>query len=124
MTMRQEGAHLKNGLDSRLRENNEHLANLVTHHFDRTLGAMLRFMLHLYSFNKTTGVISMTTAPQQLIEKIKRLQPQRITEVEDFVDFLCARDDEKTLIRAAAQTSEPSFLAVWDNDADAVYDRM
>ncbi|HEY8709359.1 MAG TPA: DUF2281 domain-containing protein [Burkholderiaceae bacterium] len=59
-----------------------------------------------------------------MIEKIKQLPPQRLAEVEDFVDFLCAREGEKRLTRAAAKASEPSFATVWNNDEDAAYDRM
>jgi hypothetical protein len=66
----------------------------------------------------------MTAAKQVLIEKIKQLAPQRVAEVEDFVDFLRARDDERRLTHSAAKASEPSFAAVWDNDEDAAYDRM
>jgi len=66
----------------------------------------------------------MTTAEQMLIEKIKQLPPQRMAEVEDFVDFLRTRVDENRLSRAAAKASEASFATVWDNDEDAAYDRM
>jgi Protein of unknown function (DUF2281) len=66
----------------------------------------------------------MTASEQNLIEKIKQLPPQRKAEVEDFVDFLRAREDEQSLTTAAAQTSQASFAAVWNNDEDAVYDRM
>jgi hypothetical protein len=66
----------------------------------------------------------MTAAEQALIEKIKQLPPQHVAEVEDFVDFLRARDDEQRLTRAAAKASEASLAAVWDNDEDAAYDRM
>jgi hypothetical protein len=74
--------------------------------------------------NQSEGVNTMTAAEQALIEKIKQLPPQRVAEVEDFVDFLRARDDEQRLTRAAAKASEASFAAVWDNDEDAAYDRM
>ncbi len=39
----------------------------------------------------------MAASEQALIEKIKQLPPQRLAEVEDFVDFLRARDDERGL---------------------------
>ena len=70
------------------------------------------------------GVGVMATSERALIEKIKQLPPQRIAEVEDFVDFLRARDDEQGLKRAAAKAGEASLAAVWDNDDDAAYDRM
>jgi hypothetical protein len=65
------------------------------------------------------------SAPEQvLIEKIRQLPPQRLAEVEDFVDFLRTREDEQRLTQAAARVSEASFAAVWDNDDDAAYDRL
>lgn len=66
----------------------------------------------------------MTAAEQSLIDKIKQLPPQRMAEVEDFVDFLRTREDEQRLTRAATKVSEASFASVWDNDEDAAYDRM
>ena len=66
----------------------------------------------------------MTASEKALIEKIKQLPPQRMEEVEDFVDFLRARELGQRLTTAATKASEPSFTAVWDNDDDAVYDRL
>lgn len=37
----------------------------------------------------------MATCPQELLEKLKTLTPRRLAEVEDFVDFLKARDDQR-----------------------------
>lgn len=66
----------------------------------------------------------MSTTEQVLIEKIKQLPPQRLAEVEDFVDFLRTREDERRLTHAASKASEARFAAVWNNDEDAAYDRM
>lgn len=66
----------------------------------------------------------MTASEQVLIDKIRQLPPQRMAEVEDFVDFLRIREDEQRLTQAAAKASEASFAQVWNNDEDAVYDRM
>lgn len=66
----------------------------------------------------------MTASEQVLIEKIKQLPPQRMAEVEDFVDFLRAREGEQRLTHAATRASEGSFARVWDNDEDAAYDRV
>ena len=66
----------------------------------------------------------MTATEQVLIEKIMQLPPQRMAEVEDFVDFLRAREDEQRHTHAASKASEASFAQVWDNDEDAAYDRM
>ena len=65
-----------------------------------------------------------TRDPQALIEKLKRLPPERRAEVEDFVDFLRTRDEERALVRAASKTSEASFAKLWNNDDDAAYDRL
>jgi len=59
-----------------------------------------------------------------LIAKLKQLPPQRVAEVEDFIDFLRTRDAGRALSRAAAKTAEPAFARIWDNDADAAYDRL
>ena len=61
---------------------------------------------------------------QALIEKLKRLPPERIAEVEDFVDFLQSRDEARGLMRVAMKSSEASFAKVWDNEDDAAYDQL
>jgi hypothetical protein len=66
----------------------------------------------------------MSATEQVLIEKIRQLPPQRLAEVEDFVDFLRTREDEQRLTQAAAKAGEASFAVVWNNDEDAVYDRI
>jgi len=59
-----------------------------------------------------------------LMEKIRALPPERVHEVEDFVDFLKLRDEDRRLIRAVAKLSEKAFQEVWDNPEDAAYDRL
>jgi hypothetical protein len=66
----------------------------------------------------------MTAAEQALIDKIRQLPPERMAEVEDFVDFLRTREDKHRLTHAATRASEPGFAQVWDNDEDAAYDHM
>ena len=66
----------------------------------------------------------MQVPDQVLLDKLKQLPPQRLAEVEDFVDFLRTREDEQRLTRIASKVSEASFAEVWDNDDDAAYDRM
>lgn len=61
---------------------------------------------------------------QGLIDKIRQLLPQRLAEVEDFVDFLRSREDGQRLTQVSAKMAEASFAAVWNNDEDAAYDRM
>ena len=59
-----------------------------------------------------------------LIKKIQSLPPHKITEVEDFVDFLSQREQDQSLVYAATKLSEKSFKNIWDNPEDAEYDRL
>ena len=59
-----------------------------------------------------------------LIEKIRVLPQEKIAEVEDFVDFLRQRNEDRLLTQAAAKLSERAFQKVWDNAEDEVYDRL
>ena len=42
-------------------------------------------------------------------KKIRSLPPERVAEVEDFVDFLRQRDEEHRLVRAFSKLSQKSF---------------
>jgi hypothetical protein len=59
-----------------------------------------------------------------LIDKIRSLPPEKVSEVEDFVDFLRMREENYQLVRAATQLSEAVFNKVWDNPDDADYDKL
>ena len=59
-----------------------------------------------------------------LIEKINTLPTNRIAEVEDFVDFIRQRDQDRSLVRAARAASAPAFAAVWSNPEDDAYDAI
>ena len=59
-----------------------------------------------------------------LIEKIEALPAERIAEIEDFVDFIRLREQERALTRAAAAASAPAFVAIWSNPEDDVYDAL
>jgi hypothetical protein len=61
---------------------------------------------------------------QALIEKIEALPAERIAEVEDFVDFIRLREQERSLTRAASAASAPVFAAIWNNPDDDVYDAL
>jgi len=62
--------------------------------------------------------------PEQLLDKIRRLPPERVAEVEDFVDFLHSRDADRALTDAASRLSEAAFARAWDHPDDADYDRL
>ena len=68
----------------------------------------------------------MTTAQEQtILHKLRHLPPERVAEVEDFVDFLAYRQaGERGLTQAVGQLATAAFARVWDNPADADYDRL
>lgn len=53
----------------------------------------------------------MSADPEVLFEKLKTLPPQRLAEVEDFVDFLKSRDDQ---MRTAASRRLGAAMARLD----------
>ena len=61
---------------------------------------------------------------RKLIDKLEALPPERIAEVEDFIDFIKQRDLDRQLTQAAMKTVEPSLQKVWDNPDDAIYDQL
>ena len=61
---------------------------------------------------------------EQVVQKLEALAPNRIDEVEDFIDFLSQRDTDKQLTQAAMAASEPILNAIWSNDDDAEYDQL
>jgi hypothetical protein len=63
-------------------------------------------------------------ARQELLDKIRSLPPDKIAEVEDFVDFLRLREEERRLSRHVTTASEAAFAKVWDNPDDAEYDHL
>jgi ABC-type glycerol-3-phosphate transport system substrate-binding protein len=62
--------------------------------------------------------------PQALLEKIQALPPERIAEVEDFVEFITSRENDRALIRAAGAMSAPAFAKIWENAEDDAYDAI
>ena len=54
-----------------------------------------------------------------LIDKIEAL-----AEIEDFVDFIRAREEARALRRDFAAVSESVFAKVWDNPQDSIYDAI
>ena len=61
---------------------------------------------------------------QGLIEKIQTLPPDRLVEVEDFIDFIRPREHERAFTRDAAGASAPAFAAVWNNSGDDSCDAL
>ncbi len=59
-----------------------------------------------------------------ILEKLKSLPPERVAEVEDFVDFLRARYEERSATRTATRAAELAFGRIWENEDDAAYDAL
>jgi hypothetical protein len=61
--------------------------------------------------------------PSGLIRKIRNLTPEELAAVEAFVDSL-GRREGRQLTAAAVVLGAEAFREVWDNPADAAYDRL
>lgn len=59
-----------------------------------------------------------------LVAKLDTLPPEQLAEVEDFVDFIQLRDQDRQMRKAVTRASQSSFEQVWDNPDDAVYDAL
>jgi hypothetical protein len=66
----------------------------------------------------------MPTDAQALMTKIQTLPVERLAEIEDFVDFIASREQERATSPAIAAASAPAFAAVWSNPEDDVYDAL
>lgn len=66
----------------------------------------------------------MSATPHSLLQKLASMPTQRLSEVEDFVDFLASRDRQRSLAQAAMTVSAPTLAKLWDNPDDAEYDRL
>ena len=74
---------------------------------------------------KKTASTSRVPAPQRaILSKMRELPPEKVAEVEDFIDFLRQRQGDRQIRRAATKMSEKAFAKVWGNPADAAYDRL
>lgn len=63
---------------------------------------------------------------KEIIKKeIDKLPENLLTEVFDFIQFLESKKREGTLIAKASQElSTASFQKIWDNEEDAIYDKL
>ena len=61
---------------------------------------------------------------EQVIHKLQTLSRERVSEVEDFIDFLSRRDTDKQLSESAMAVSESTLKGLWDNPDDAEYDQL
>ena len=69
--------------------------------------------------------MSITQNPEtKLMEKIRSLPPDKITVLEDFLDFLLTRSEANLIVYTTTQLSEAAFAKIWDNPEDAEYDEL
>ena len=66
----------------------------------------------------------MNRLASNLAEKLDALSPEQISAVDEFVEFLRVRGQDRALTQAAIAASEPAFAAVWNNPEDDVYDAI
>ena len=78
----------------------------------------------LFMLSYKQGIIMQAQHIEQVIKKLQALAPNRLHEVEDFIDFLSQRDSDRQLTQAAMAVSEPALRALWDNADDAEYDKL
>jgi hypothetical protein len=60
---------------------------------------------------------------RSLIRRLPSLPREKVVEVEDFVEFLAQREGRQ-LTQATANLAEKAFCRIWNNPADAAYDRL
>ena len=65
-----------------------------------------------------------TPRGDRLLSKIRSLPPDKMAEVEDFVDFLHERESERQVTQSVTRASERSFREIWGNPDDAAYDEL
>lgn len=61
---------------------------------------------------------------QRIKKEIDKLPESLLPEVFDFIQFLEHKKEQTLLTKASQKLSEASFKKIWDNDEDAVYDRL
>jgi hypothetical protein len=61
---------------------------------------------------------------EQVVRKRQLLSPDRVSEVEDFIDFLSQRGLDQQVVQAAMAASQPALSEIWKNPEDAEYDQL
>ena len=64
------------------------------------------------------------TNAKGLLDKIEALPAERIAEIEDFAEFIAAREQERSLTRAAIEASKLAFASIRNNPEDSVCDAL
>ena len=62
---------------------------------------------------------------KEIIKKeIDNLPENLLTEVFDFIQFLESKSERTLLMKASQELSTTSFKKIWDNEEDAIYDKL
>ena len=62
---------------------------------------------------------------KELIKKeIDKLPEDILAEVFDFIRFLESKRERDLLVKSSQKLSSTSFQRIWDNEEDAVYDKV
>jgi hypothetical protein len=61
---------------------------------------------------------------RNLMDKIQTWPPERVAEVEAFVNFPTTREQARVLTSGAAAARAPALAGIWDNSEDSVYDAL
>jgi hypothetical protein len=61
---------------------------------------------------------------ENLARKIEGLSQEQVAEVEEFVEFLRFRAQDRSTVGSVAAASEPAFEKVWSNPDDDAYDAL
>ncbi|MEK7477309.1 MAG: toxin-antitoxin system, antitoxin component, Xre family protein [Candidatus Coatesbacteria bacterium] len=61
---------------------------------------------------------------EELITRIRALPAERREAVERFVIGLTEAADDRDAVRGMGRLAESAFARIWDNPADAAYDRV
>lgn len=64
------------------------------------------------------------TVKEMIKQEIDKLPENLLLEIYDFIQFLETKKDRTLLIKASQKLSQESFAKIWDNEEDAVYDRL
>ncbi|MDO8446550.1 MAG: toxin-antitoxin system, antitoxin component, Xre family protein [Deltaproteobacteria bacterium] len=66
----------------------------------------------------------MLAVKERIINEIDRLPESYLSEVFDFILFLESKKEKTLMAKASQQLSTASFEKIWDNEEDAVYDKL
>lgn len=69
-------------------------------------------------------VDAMPRNAKSIAERMQALSPEQLAEVEDFVEFIRIRGQERAIAKAASGASARVLAEIWNNPEDDVYDAL